>query len=116
DDGARPWALVACGPCGRDLEAFARAPQRHCSRAPTDLAIDREGAAVGRRIACANHQCGTATILLEGRNRLGDGDERAVAQPAEQSSNGAAPNAAMRPTAPGKPLTQSATAVIQSMP
>ena len=43
-------------------------------------------------------------------------NRHSTTRPAEQSSNGPVPNAAMRPTAPGRLVTQSATAIIQPMP
>jgi hypothetical protein len=49
-------------------------------------------------------------------SRNGVLNRQSTTSPAVHSSSGPAPNAATRPSAPGKLVTQSATEVIQSMP
>jgi len=49
-------------------------------------------------------------------NRSGVLNRQSTTSPAVLSSSGPAPNAATRPSAPGKLVTHSATKVIQSMP
>ena len=49
-------------------------------------------------------------------NRKGVRNSPSTTSPAVQISKGPAPNAATRPSAPGRPLTHWAMAIIQSMP
>ena len=49
-------------------------------------------------------------------NRKGVLNKQSTASPAVHSSSGPVPNAAIRPSAPGKLVTHSATEIIQSMP
>ena len=48
--------------------------------------------------------------------RSGERNRQSTTSPALHRSSGPVPNAVMRPTAPGKPATNSATHIIQSMP
>ena len=57
-----------------------------------------------------------ATIPTAPLQRSGERNRQSTTRPTLHNSSGPVPNAVMRPTAPGRPATNNATQIIQSMP